>query len=486
MPASYSQELRRSSRVPANVPLRVTSLEPNGQFSEVCETLVVNAHGCALRFPVRLHAGSALRLHTKEGRQTTAYVVACEPLGSDGQSWRLGARLDRPENFWGLEACPEDWRVLEMPAPAAQSSSGKPPAGSVAIHKPQARSASSQAILDKIEDQLSEDRLRPMLAKLVKPLQAEIGELREKLSRDARRNRFEVSLGQIPPEVEQKLWERLREDLGARVLQQTREQSAEALGSAKTTIEQKIGEAQAEFRHRLAGELHAVEQRAQALSHELATATRQQVRAGVEKLQRQALDGGAQLTGQSAELFTSLESRLREAHETHRREIEEIQADLAAKSSQLQAGVVDLGRRIATLNESVRRLESDLDAHLQRVAGEIVSDARTQLESAVGVVLKDLQIRGSNEVGNRLDEVCGQLRTIQNRIENSFSGSLKSQGEEALQSFVQEIEELAQQSVERWRLALAKHLDSVARTLGQEFRLEAESESEQNHAPTAG
>ena len=152
MPASYSQELRRSSRVPANVPLRVTSLEPNGQFSEVCETLVVNAHGCALRFPVRLHAGSALRLHTKEGRQTTAYVVACEPLGSDGQSWRLGARLDRPENFWGLEACPEDWRVLEMPAPAAQSSSGKPPAGSVAIHKPQARSASSQAILDKIEE----------------------------------------------------------------------------------------------------------------------------------------------------------------------------------------------------------------------------------------------------------------------------------------------------------------------------------------------
>jgi uncharacterized protein YoxC len=483
MPASYSQELRRSSRVPANLPLRVTSLEPNGQFSEVCETLVVNAHGCALRFPVRLHAGSALRLHTKEGRQTTAYVVACEPLGSDGQSWRLGARLDRPENFWGLEACPEDWRVLEMPALAAQ---GKPSAGSVVIHKPQARSASSQAILDKIEDQLSEDRLRPMLAKLVKPLQAEIGELREKLSRDARRNRFEVSLGQIPPEVEQKLWERLREDLGARVLQQTREQSAEALGSTKTTIEQKIGEAQAEFRHRLAGELHAVEQRAQALSHELASATRQQIRAGVEKLQRQALDAGAQLTGQSAELVTSLEGRLRETHEAHRREIEQIQADLAAKSSQLQSEVVDLGRRIATLNESVRRLESDLDSHLERVAGEIVSDARNQLESAVGVVLKDLQVRASNEAGNRLDEMCGQLRTIQNRIENSFSGSLTSQGAEAVQSFVREIEGLAQQSVERWRLALAKHLNSVARTLGQEFRAEAESESEQNHARTVG
>jgi len=475
MPASNGQELRRSSRVPVNVPLRVISLEPNAGFSEICETLVVSAHGCALRFPIKVQAGSALRLHSKEGRQTTAHVVACEPFGSDGRSWRLGARLDQPENFWGLEACPEDWRVLEMPSPAAQSLSEKPSAGSVVIHKPQARSASSQAILDKIEDQLSEDRLRPILAKLVKPLQAEVNELREKLSRDARRNRFEVSLGQIPPEVEQKLWERLRQELGAKVLQETRDQSKEALGSAKAAIEQKISEAQAEFRHRLAGELHAVEQRAQALSHELASATRQQVRAGTEKLQRQALDAGAQLTAQSAELVSSLERRLVQTHEAHRREIEQIQADLAAKSSQLQSEVVDLGRRIATLNESVRRLESDLDAHLEGIAAEIISDTRTQLESTVGVVLKDLQARGSNEAATRLDEACGQLRTIQNRIENSFSGSLRSQGEEAVQSFGQAIEEVAQQSVERWRLALAKHLDSVAKTLGHEFRAEAGS-----------
>lgn len=475
MPATNGHALRRSSRVPVNVPVRVTSLEPNGHFSEVCETLVVSAHGCALRFPIRLHKGIALRLYSREGREATAYVVACEPLGSDGQGWRLGARLDRPENFWGLEACPEDWRVLDMPAPSGPQALRNQQAGSVFIHKPQGRSSSSQAILDKIEEQLSEDRLRGVLAKLVKPMQAEITELREKLARDARRNRFEVSLGQIPPELEEKLWDRLRKDLGARVLQQTREQSAEALGSAKTTIEQKISEAQAEFRHRLSGELHAVEQRAQALSQELAVAARQQVRLGVEKLQRQATDTEAHLNAQGEELLTSLQRRLGETHDARRQEIDQIQAEVAAKSVQLQAEAVDLGRRIATLNESVRRLESDLDAHLEGIAGGIISDARTQLESAVGLALKDLQTRGSNEAGSKLDEVCSQLRTIQNRIENSFSGSLKSQGEEAVQSFEQQIEELAQQSVERWRLALAKHLDSVAKTLGQEFRVEADS-----------
>jgi hypothetical protein len=481
MPASNGHALRRSSRVPVNVPVRVTSLEPNGQFSEVCETLVVSAHGCALRFPIRLHTGIALRLHSREGREATAYVVACDPLGSDGQSWRLGARLDRPENFWGLEACPEDWRVLEMPAPALPQSTSP-----VFVHKPQARSASSQVILDKIEEQLSEDRLRGILTKLVKPLQAEVTELQEKLAQNARRNRFEVSLGNIPPELQEKLWERLHQDLGARVLQQTKEQSAEVLGSVKSTIAEKIGEAASEFRHRLAGELHTVEQRARALSQELTATTGQQVRTGVEKLQRQALDAGAHLSTQSEELLSSLERRLLETHDSHREKIEQIQAEIAAKSAHLHAEVTDLGNRIATLNESVRRLESDLDAHLEGIAGEIVSDARSQLESAMALTLKDLQVRGSNEVGTRLEEVCSNLRTIQNRIENSFSGSLQTQGEEAVLSIGQQIEELARQSMEKWRLAIARHLNSAAKILGQQFRQEVESEDEQDRMPTAG
>jgi len=131
------------------------------------------------------------------------------------------------------------------------------------------------------------------------------------------------------------------------------------------------------------------------------------------------------------------------------------------------------------LNESVRHLESDLDAHLEGVASEIVSQARTQLENAVALTLKDLQARGSNEVETWLSEICGHLRTIQNRIESSFSGSLKAQGEEAVQSIAQQFEELAQQSTEKWRLALARDLNSVANSLGQQLRQELEPEAGQ-------
>src|SRR6202047_3831730 len=475
MPASNAHAVRRSSRVPVKVAIRVTSMEPNAQFSEICETLVVSAHGCALRFPLQLDAGSALRLHSRGGRQATAYVVFCQP---DGQGFRLGARLDRPENFWGLEAYPDDWQVLEMPA--ASQPARKLSASSAVLPKPQTPSRAPQAFLDKLEEQLSEDRLRGVLSTLVRPLQAEVTELREKIAANAKRNRFEVSLGYIPPELEEKLWERLRQDLGTRVLQETREQSAEMLGSAKTAIEQKISAALTEFRHRLAGELHAVEQRAQVLSQELTTTAQQHLRGGVEKLQRHALETGAHLNAQGEKLLSSLQGQLADSHTAYCREIRQIQAEATAKASQLQSEVSDLGRRIAALNESVRRLESDLDAHLEGIAGEIVSEARTQLEKVVALALKDLQGRGANEGETRLNEMCSHLRTIQNRIENSFSGSLQTQGEEAALSIAQQFEELASQSLERWRHAIANDLSSVAKTLGHQLRQELEPEAGQN------
>jgi hypothetical protein len=499
MSASPSLTMRRSSRIPVKVPVRVTSLQPDAEFSEICETLVVSAHGCALRLPVKLDTGSAVRLHRRGGRQVTAYVVFCQPMGPNGQSFRLGAQLERPENIWGLESFPDDWKVIEMPVPAGQRSvesvSDAPPAKSIvvhqSVHQSQTPARATREILDKIEEKLSEERLRGVLAKFVQPLQMEVAELREKLAANAKRNRFEVSLGYIPPELEEKLWERLRQDLGRRVLEQTREQSAEILGSAKVTIEQKISTESTDFRQRLAAELHAVERRAEVLATELSTTAQQHVRAGIEKLQRRALDAGAHLDRHGEKLLGSLQGQLAESHLAHRREVEQIQADVVAKAAQLQSEVSDLGARIGALNESVRRLESDLDAHLVRVAGEIVTGAEGQIESAVALALKNLQARGSNEIETSIGEMCSHLRTIQNRIENSFVGSVTTQGEVAVQSITLRFEELAEKSTKSWRMALAKDLNLVANGLGQQLRREIEAEGGQGEiervdSPEAG
>ena len=499
MPASNGHTVRRSSRVPAQVPVRVTSMEPDAQFSEICETLVVSAHGCALRFPQKLDTGKALRLQRRGGRQVTAYVVFCQPMGPEGRSFRLGAQLERPENFWGLDSYPDDWKVVEMPAPAEQlsvetvlvrSNLGKSisdkivpakstpdkslPAQSMVLHQRQTPSQASREILDKIEEKLSEERLRGVLAQFVRPLQEEVAELREKLAGVRRRNRFEVSLGYIPPELEEKLWERLRQDVGTRVLEQTREQSTELLSSAKTAVEQKVSAGLTEFRQRLSGEAHAVEQRAQELIAELSSTTQQQVRAGIEKVQRRALEVGAHLEANGEKLLSSLRGQLAESHAAHRGEAEQMQASATAKAAELRSEVSHLGARVAALNESVRRLESEIDAHLVRLAGEIVAGAEGEIESAVGMALKDLQARGSNEIETRLSEMCGHLRIMQNRIEDSFGGSVTAQSEEAVRSIARRFDGVAREFTEKWRIALAKDLNSVANALGQELRRELE------------
>jgi len=472
MSPTNGHAIRRSSRVPARVPVRVTSMDSDAEFSEICETLVVSAHGCALRFPVKLDTGSALRLHRRGGREATAYVVFCQPIGSDGQSFRLGAQLERPENFWGLESYPDDWNVVEM---TSQKSVVKAPVSIPPVQSTQGWDTRRE-ILDKIEEKLSEERLRTVLVRLVEPLQVEVAELRDKLSTNGRRNRFEVSLGYIPPELEEKLWERLRRDLGGRVLQQLQEQSAEILGSTKATVEQKIGTAMSEFRQGLAAEVHSVEQRAKALSAEMSGATQQQVRVGIEKLQRHALDTGAHLEGHGEKLARSLERQLAEAHEGYRHSFEQMQVAGETKAAKVRAEVAELVKRIGTLNDSVRRLESELDAHLVGMAGEIVSGAEGQIDSAAAQALKNLHARAANEIEARLSEMCGHLRTIQNRIEESFAGSVAAQGEGAALSIVEKFEELAEKATAKWRIALAKDLNSVAEAVGRQMREDVRAE----------
>jgi hypothetical protein len=454
--ANLSDTSRRSSRVPITLPILVTSAEPDSHFSEMCETLVVNAHGCCMHSPRRLEAGVPVQFQSKQGRRTKAHIVDCQPMNSGKKGWKLGARLDEPENFWGLEVCPDDW------------------AGA-----PKGSSPTEQQLLRK--RLVPDDHLRTMVAELVQPLYVEVRELREKLPRgEPKRSQFEISLTHIPPEVEEKLWIRLRQDLGTQVLRQTRQQSEELLEAAKDAIGKKITAAHNEFRQQLTQELQAVEQRAQGFSEQITDTVQQHLCSGEERFQQRVLEAGADLERQSEEFLQSLQQRLGEEHDAYRREMQKTQAEVAYESSQLQAQTTDLARRLAQLNESVRKLESDLDARLSRMAGDIISGARTQLDRAVDVVLKELGTRNAKELANQLDEACGRLKTVQKGIETSISTLLRAEVSESLVSFGQTMEALAQESVGRWRLALSRDLSSLAKALGEQFRLEAALDSKEN------
>ncbi|MGA2979684.1 MAG: hypothetical protein ABSD76_08845 [Terriglobales bacterium] len=473
--------LRRSSRVPINVSVLVTSLAPGAQFSEVCQTVVVSAHGCAMRSPMKLEAGVPLHFHSQEGRETTARVVYCQPIASDQRGWTLGARFDRPENFWGLETCPKDW--ARLPVPAAEKLAPRLSSNDTQTIPPDQAAASVKIVLDRIRKQLSDEHLKTVLAELVRPLETEMKDLKEQLARGAKRNRFEVSLSQIPPELEQQLELRLRKDLGPQVLQQARAQSQQVLEAAKAAIDQKTKETHDEFVQRVTLELHAVEQRAQGVSTDVAQNLREHLNRGAGEVHQQVVDAGNRLKRLSEDLLRALEHSLGEVHDARRGELEQLHATVVSESSRLQQQIADLDRRMAKLDESARRLESGLDKHLAQMASDTVSSARSQLESALQVALNELGTRNAQELGNQLDEVCANLKIIQKGIEASVSESLRTHVAETLQSFEHSMEELAQQSVEQLRAALAGGLNSLVRSLGEQFCLQAATDSNAGQHP---
>ena len=363
-----------------------------------------------------------------------------------------------------LQCC---WWTMLTIAPVLSSTSILPPSPAI---------ASAKIVLDRIKKQLSDERLKAILAELVHPLETEIAELKEKLAQGAKRSKFEVSLSQIPPELEQQLELRLKKELGPQVLKQAREQSEQVLNAAKAAIEQKTTESHDEFLRRITTDLQSVEEKAQGLAADVVQNMREHLNRGQGELNQQVVDAGKRLKWLSEELLKLMEHNLGELHETRSRELEQVQATVTAESARLQEQVGDLDRRIASLDDSARRLESGLDKRLSQLSSDTVRGVRSQLESALEAALAELSTRNAQELGNQLDEAKVDLQTIQQKIEASVSESLRIQIAETLRSFERNTEEMAQQSVERWRFALAGALNSLASTLGEQFRLRAGSE----------
>jgi len=458
--------LRRSSRVPTALQILVTSLEGT-HFSEVCETLVVNAHGCAILTRVKLDTGIPLNLHSKDGRETTAHVVTCQPIGSDHRTWRLGAKLDRPENFWGLTDCPKDW---VLPAPVVPP---RPPQIVKSTNTSAPRELSgqgnqpSEAVRDRVARQL-EEQVRRMIAESVRPLHAEVLALKERVvQREANPSRFEVSLSKIPPELEQQIESRLRKDLGPRVLDEARQQSVNLLESAKATIDQRIAEGHDNFLRRVGEELGVVEKRAHDISGHISEKTREHLRRGLEDFEQRLLDGGNSLKHLSGELLKFLQHNLNAEHDARRGDLEQLRSAVASESSRLQEQVDYLDARIAKLNESTRCLESGLDHRLNRMSSEIVKDTRSQFENLANEILEELTARSIKALSDQLDEATEKMKVVQNGIVASASESLKGQVANASQAFEHSMERLAKLSIERWRLKMEIGLNALAKSLNE-------------------
>ena len=101
---------RRSTRVRAQIPVRITSQDPAIEFSETCHTLVVNTEGCGVRLTRPLDAGLAVSVsELPNGGSARARVANCVALGGEGKYWLIGIALEEPGNIWCIQPAPADW-----------------------------------------------------------------------------------------------------------------------------------------------------------------------------------------------------------------------------------------------------------------------------------------------------------------------------------------------------------------------------------------
>ena len=470
---------RRSSRVPITVPLLVTSLDAGNDFSEVCETMVVSAHGCALRSPMAVKAGVPVHFHTKEGRQTVAHIVDCQPMGSTPERWRLGAQLDEPENIWGVKPCPKDW-VGPTERTSAEGEQQLTP-NRRGTDPLRSQSGSPQIAAENPKQQLTGDQLQRIVSQL-QPLQAEVAAIKERLGqREANRGRFEVSLSHIPPELEQELWARLRQDLGQRSLQLARAESERVLEAAQAAIEERLTKAQHELQQQASEELKSVGQRAQALADGITESVQHHCRIQLEQIQQHALQADSSLTRRSEELVHTLNQQLDEKHHAQLTGVQRLQDALAAQWSNIEAQLADVNSRLGKLDESAQRLEVDFQEHAEGVARDIISQAKAQLESTVDGLLQQLRAHNAQELEMQLNEASAQLNRAQNEIEASISESLQAKVSLTLQSFEHTMHDMARRNVESWQLGLARQLNSFAKTLGQQLRVDLPPGGENAH-----
>jgi hypothetical protein len=122
------EAVRRSTRIRAQIPFRLVSMDPAVAFSEQCYTLIVNTEGCGVRLTQALEPGLPVLLDELPGRtKATARVANCVPLGTEGKYWLVGIALDEPGNIWCIRPVPANWERASMARAAAAPPEVAPP-----------------------------------------------------------------------------------------------------------------------------------------------------------------------------------------------------------------------------------------------------------------------------------------------------------------------------------------------------------------------
>jgi hypothetical protein len=102
--------VRRGTRIPCEIPVTLTGMDPDRPFSHECLVILVNPQGCAARSGHPLAVGTSVHLEKlPASTNVTARVVNCISLGEFERVWLLGLALDQLGNVCENQTPPEHW-----------------------------------------------------------------------------------------------------------------------------------------------------------------------------------------------------------------------------------------------------------------------------------------------------------------------------------------------------------------------------------------
>ena len=559
---------RRSTRVRARIPVRIVGLDAARPVCLSGETLIVNAHGCAARFPQTLEVGTPVRLQVRE-TEVTARVAICLPLGENPSEWVVGFELDTPRNIWGLEPFPEDWGRFETEANAGRTAATRPPTQLKMPVWPLA-SPSVKDVLsarpgeEDLQKQLTaqqeaiaglQDRLANSLASVPESVQKQVSDAQEQTLAQVRQQlsavteQFELLSGRIEQKTQaafQAVQEQARAELersvaqarsqeesateqrqvveASEALQKELEQARGLLESSMqslperihqpiaTAVEDALAQARAEMSRQLARELDSLRNEREASRAHLGEigAKREELQQWLAEQQALCMQNASQRLEQLTNELASraagaLDAKLKAGIETQTKHVE---ADLNQRLGPMLSQTIELRQEMLSLLSALQtereRGEARVDMLLKEKDGvdawmaervtdfqrmfhdalvETTGQIKGRLHMAVEMFeqplakLRDESAQQLQEQAGRqarllreqVDEVCARLERLQCQVENAVRESLRTQATETSASFGREIAVIAQRSVEEWRSALARNLESVAGILGQQL-----------------
>jgi hypothetical protein len=104
-----------------------------------------------------------------------------------------------------------------------------------------------------------------------------------------------------------------------------------------------------------------------------------------------------------------------------------------------------------------------------QMAVEMIEQPAAKLRDQAAQQLQEQAARQARHLREQTDEACDRITRLQRDTENWLREALRAQMAETSATFERQIAQLAQRSVEEWRAALARNLDSITTQLAQKL-----------------